>query len=340
MLALQPVDPTEVPRIPGDYVLQWEAPAECPTADEVRALVREHHGPTVPGAAAAEVDARIVAEESGYALTLTTRFGGDTHVREMHASACVDLAEGTAIVIAVALEEGVEIAMAQAEPEAEAPIVPPAVVDPLPDPTRESVTTPLPLAPSIRARSRVRRPEAALRIAGGGEIGALGVITGAVQLGVGVVWPRARADVHGIYLAPRARIDDTTGSRATFQGGAVGARGCWVPPVRAVEIPVCGGFEAGTIRVGAPFALQPVRHTPWAGPLVGVAVLRAFGPVRLVLAVDATVRVVGSRFRIDGRFTFDQLPVSVRWLLGLEFRLGSRKTHTRAKTPATADTTG
>lgn len=336
VLLSQPVEPTDAPRIPGDYVLRWEAPAECPTADEVRAMVLARHGATTPGGEAAEIDAVVTGSaRGGYALQLSTRFGGDTHVRKMQAPACIDLADGTAIVIAVALAHGVELAMTPSP--AEVPLVPPVEdppPEPSPDPSKDSPEEPTrevayvmpPLARQVPEPPRRRPPRAALRIAGGGEIGALGAVTAAAQLGIAAVWPRARAEVHGIYLVPRTRIDAATNARATFQGGAVSARGCWVPPVRAVEIPLCGGFEAGTIRVATPFAAQAVRHTPWAGPLVGVGVLRDVGPVRLVLAVDAAVRVVGSRFRIDGRWTFTQLPVSVRWLLGLEFRLGQEKT--------------
>lgn len=331
-----PTDPTAA--IPEDYVLRWAAPNGCPTADDVRALVLSRHGPTTPGAVAAEIDGVVTGtQEHGFALVLTTRFAGDTHVRRMRASACAELGESTAIVIAVALDEGLDVAMADPVPEHEHE--PEPVDEPAPAPVPVAEPAPSTASTPTRTPTPPRRPDGALRISGGGEIGALGVIAGALQLGTAVVWPRARAELHGIYLAPRVRVDAPSDSRATFQGGAVAARGCWVPPSRAVEIPLCAGVEAGTIRVDAPFAAPAVRHTRWAGALVGVAVLRAVGPVKLVLAVDAVARVAGSRFRIDDRLTFAQLPVSVRWLLGVEFRLARGKTAGRQKSPPDVDTT-
>lgn len=344
MLLVQPADP-EAPRIPDDYVLRWIAPDECPTADEVHAMVLARHGARTIGAEPAHVDAEVTSSAGdGYTMRMTTRFDGETHTRVLRAPACRDVAESTALVIAVALEQGVEIAMTPApdEPPPDAATqVPEPISDPAPDRPREPAPQPTPspapsdVAPPTDAPTprppRARAVDGAVRIAGGGEIGALGVITGAVDLGVAAVWPRARIELHGTYLTPRTRVDGATDSRATFQGGAVAARGCWVPPVRAVEIPLCGGVEAGAIRVATPFTSPALRHTRWGGPIVGLAVLRAIGPVRLLLAVDATVRVLGSRFRIDGRSAFRQLPVSTRWLVGLEFRLGREKSSARGK---------
>lgn len=353
--------PADEPSIPSEYALQWRAPIGCPDAEEIRRRVARHHGAQSPGGPAARVDGEVQGDaHAGYVLRLTTEFEGQTHARRMHAPSCDELAEGTAIVIAVALRQGLALAMQPSE--GPAPTVVPPMVPPIVPPSRglepsrvfeapRAIEDAPPRASSTMDASRVvaprvvaprrPRPHAVLQLAGLVEAGALGAVTGGVQLGVVAAWPTARVSISGTWLAARRRRDGPTGLSATFEGGTVAARGCWAPTVRALVLPLCGGIEAGTVRVDASFARPATQHTPWAGPLASVAVVWRLGAVQPWIGVEGTVRAVGTRFRVRGRDGLGQWPASVRALVGLEVPLGREgKPTAGAKRSATPDTAG
>ncbi len=354
--------PADEPPIPSDYTLQWRAPVGCPDAEEIRHRVARYHGTQSPGGGVARIDGEVLGDpHGGYALQLTTEFDAQTHTRRMHAPSCDELAEGTAIVIAVALREGLAVAMQPSDgpaPTVEPPIVPtPQRAEPSRVPAGPRVArgapprvpqdaapiepAPIDPMPIVAARRARPRPHALLHIAGLAEAGALGAVTGGVQLGVSAAWPTARVSISGTWLAARRRRDGPTGLSATFEGGTVAARGCWTPTIRALVLPLCGGIEAGTVRVDASFARPTTQHTPWAGPLASAAVVWRLGAVRPWIGLEGTVRAVGTRFRVRGRDGLGQWPASARALVGLEVPLGrGRKSTAGAKRSATPDTAG
>ncbi|HWB75297.1 MAG TPA: hypothetical protein VG755_10080 [Nannocystaceae bacterium] len=326
------------PPVPADYELQWHAPAECPAVDALRMRIAALRGDERGGDGVAIVNGEVVHDDDGFALVLTTTFAERTHVRTMSAPSCDELAESTAIVVAVALRNGVEAAMTEPTPTPAAP-APAAAATSEHEPVAPTIVD----APPPTPAPTLRRPppgDPFARIEGLGEIGALGVITGGARLTLGLDWRRARAELYGLYLAPRRRgLPDKRGG--LFQAGAIGARGCWVARRNALELPLCAGFEAGTVRVdNRKISPRKTLHTTWAGPLVGIGVAYTVGPVRLWLGAEMVVRVAGSRFRIDGQVAFRQLPVSLRWSLGLEIPLGRRNDRRGRKNPAIADTGG
>ncbi len=330
-----PADPV-VPALPspGDYALVWHAPTECPDAAAIRARVLELRPDAASGADVAEIDGTVTGNATdGYELVLTTRFAEREHERRMSTHACDELGESTAIVIAVALREGLDAAMATVPTEPE--VVPEAAVATEPHDTLAAAPPEPTLAPV--QRSARPRPEPRLRIAGLGEIGMLGAVTGGVELGLGLAWPHARVELGGRYLAPRVRTDPEARVDASFQGGTASARGCWVPTLRRLELPLCGSFELGAVRVAPSFASRRVHTEPWGGPGVGLALARPIGPVRIWFGADLVVRVVGSTFRIENRPVFAQLPVSFRWLLGVEFRLSRDPSRKRPAVPDTQE---
>ena len=323
------------PPVPADYELRWNAPAECPAVEAIRTRIAALRGEHVGGEGIAIVSADVSQRNDGFAIVLTTTFAERTHVRTMSAPSCDELAESTALVVAVALRNGVEAAMAEPTPPA------PAAV---PTPAHEPAPPTIVEAPPPEPTPTLRRPppgDPLARIEGLGEIGALGVITGGARLTLGLGWRRARAELYGLYLAPRRRELPDDGRGGLFQAGAIGARGCWVARRRALELPLCAGFEAGTVRVDNRKILpRKTLHTTWAGPLVGIGVAYTVGRVRLWLGAEMVVRVAGSEFRIDEQVVFHQLPVSLRWSLGVEIPLGRRNDRGARKNRAIADTGG
>jgi hypothetical protein len=335
VVAVAPASPAlPPPPIPADYELRWTAPPQCPGVDSIRARIEALRGAPTRGEGTAIVVGEVTVTREGYALALTTSFAERTHVRRIDASACADLGESTAIVVAVALRRGLEVAMSPGEPEpqtrrdAVSPSIADAQIDVI---AADSLASPSPQVFSPDPRAQRARPEPLVRLEGLAEIGVLGVVTGGPRLTLGLGWQRARAELYGLWLAPRVRQDgDDRGAR--FQAGAVGIRGCWVGRVRTLALPVCGGFEAGTVRVDTR-SIVPAKHvhTPWVGPSLGVALAAAVGPVRVWVGIDAVVRVVGSRFRLDGEVAFTQWPVSPRASLGLEIPLRKRNRPARRR---------
>jgi hypothetical protein len=314
---------------PLELELVWHAPAECPSAAAIEARIRA----LLPGDPAGEgvlaVQGDVTTTPEGVLLVLVSTFRGQSEHRELRARDCAELGEATAVLIAVALEP----ARAQAirESTGAKPAEPAAPADaprtgafetPIAgdldatktDVARESDAAPVP-------RRRARGPFGwALRLAGGLEAGAVPPPTGAVQAAAILEWPRARLEVHGVWLVPRTKLDGQ-GRGATYQLGAAGVRGCGRLFARAVEFPLCLGAEAGVVRARTQ-GLVPskVEHGPWVGALASVGVARAWGPVGVWSAAEALGRVVGSEFKIGEVRALGQFPVSVRLLVGIEVR--------------------
>lgn len=363
-VARAPPSPDE-PMIPSDFALQWRAPDGCPDAEEIRRRVTRYYGARASGGSAARIEGEVVGDDAGgYALALRTEFEGQAHAREMHAPTCDALAEGTAIVIVVALRHGLSRAMEPgdgAPPRALPPVVPtpevapadPAAglaapaepIAPPADPTmsREfawpSAVLSAPQPPTDRLGPRAAAT-GLLQVAGAVEAGALGAVTGGLQLGVAIAWPRVRAAISGVWLAARRRRDDASRLLARFEGGAVAVRGCWTPTAWRLVLPLCGGFEAGVVRIDADFARPSTLYTPWAGPLLGFSVAWREGSMRPWIGVEAVARAVGTRFRVQRRDGFAQWPASVRAVIGVEVAFGREKSTTRAKNPGAPDIAG
>jgi hypothetical protein len=334
---------------PADYTLEWRAPPLCPSAVEVHSRIAalRHAAPGGAGAVRiiGEVERRATTDGGHYVLMLATDFAGRHDRRRVTAKACDALVESTAIVVATALDLGVVAAMATLVDE-------PPTPTPEPAPTAARGPAPIPpdeldvageddataaIAPPPRARAL--RPAASLRGALVGELGILGRATGGVAVGVGAAWRRASLELTGMYLAPRVRRDPA-GRGGRFDAGVVNLRGCALPRVGRLELPLCGGFELGDVRVDTR-GLPPRRlHALTGGPLVAVGVAGTWGRFRLSFGLETLVRVLGASWRLDRAVAFEQLVVSARAVLGAEVRLGAgpgRKSSAARKKPASVD---
>jgi hypothetical protein len=320
----QPVVPA--PPDPLELELVWHAPADCPSAAEIEARIRA----LLPGDPAGEgvlaVQGAVTTTADGVALVLVSTFRGQTEHRELQARDCSELGEATAVLLAVALEPGrAQEIRSTTTIEPTPPTIPSPRVGAIETPVAASEDAP---GPSIAARTDAaprRRPRArapfgwALRLAGGIEAGAVPPPTGALQGAAVLEWPRARLEMHGVWLVPREKRD-RQGRGATYQLGAAGLRGCGRLFVRAVEFPLCVGAEAGVVRARTRGLPDRVEHAPWIGALASVGVARAWGPIGIWSAAEAVGRVVGAEFKIGEDTALGQFPVTVRVLVGIEAR--------------------
>ncbi|MFO0636657.1 MAG: hypothetical protein U0168_27815 [Nannocystaceae bacterium] len=163
-----------------------------------------------------------------------------------------------------------------------------------------------------------------LRAALLGEWGFLPGPSGGATLAIGAVWPRIRAELEGLWVAPRS-TRQLDGRSARVQLAGASARVCYRIAVRRVELPACAGLEVAA-AIATPRGTRAGDRIvgPSLGPKLGLGIARHFGRVGVIAAVEAVGRGYGTELRVDGTLLFQQFPVSGRLWLGLELLLPAR----------------
>ncbi|MCR9160791.1 MAG: hypothetical protein ACE37F_03850 [Nannocystaceae bacterium] len=273
LLSVAPAQPT------------WSAPAGCPSQreveQEVEALLLE------PSKRPLEYAGKIDVVPAGYRLQLDV--GATSRVIE--AVDCRRLGTAAALIIAVehdpiAVAVAVEPVVQEPEPERPwpepppEPKPPPAAVAPRPDPAPEPPPTRRPFHGTVRAGvgvelGNVPRPGALFLLAGG------------------VGGPRWRVELGGTASLPRdVPVEDrrSFGARATLLAGH--ARGCWLPGGERVQVPLCGGLEAGGLwaRGYGPGVSPSARTQLWMAALASAG-LNYWVSSRFGIMADAELDV-------------------------------------------------
>lgn len=312
--------------------LKWEAPPECPSEAEVQRRAADL-------LAASDVDvetptiaasARVDATADGYALELHIVGGDAAGERRIAAHDCGELAQATALIVAIAIDPsaGSPFAPAPDPPSAAPDPVPPvATISRAPDPGR---------APNEHdARSADRSSGARVRFALRGGVGidvALWRPIGASALvGAGVIGRNFRVDLLGRYAAPTTASTAGDAIRASAQQWSIGVAGCWSPHFEAVpklDLPLCGGAEAGAMHArGSGSALHGRRNrAPWIAVSAGPGFAWAFDSrVAVWVSAEAVVLIAGPRFVTDrGTVVIDPHRAGFRALAGVEVRFGAK----------------
>jgi hypothetical protein len=316
---------------PAEGALAWDAPAGCPTAEQVEAaierLLTADASPRMPARAT------IVAREEAYELTVTV--SGETRV--VKAATCDPLGSVAALVIAVA-HDPISVAAAIGDQAGETQpsnrendtgrastriTLPspsePAMEPPPPRPARDAGAGKRP----SREKARVRVAVAPSLAVGGGVLPGAGVGFGLGLAAFGRRWWRVQLE--GSAWLPRrapARDDPSVGADLWAAGGSL--RGCGVPRVAAVEFPLCAGAELDAwIARGRGLLASTDRQTQlYAAAIVGAGV---HVQIRRWLALGARAELLASMRRpavhIDGvGFVFRAHPVAARLVLGPEIR--------------------
>ncbi len=344
-----PSPPTDaqLDRSPLDINVMWEAPTPCPTAAAFLDKVETLTGRALrfDADALATIEGQVQRGPDGdYHLELTTRIGEQREARSLHAPTCDAVVDASALVVALALEphtsDGPSTAVQREttieDPDAEVPALPPTSavaaesVDhrPLPpsvpaDPRDASTPTAPPRAAIERAR--VVRPHAVLVLAEGAAALAQTTTLAAGVAGA-VGWQRGRARIDlGARHWFRTRTTSDPGVRLSLTSGAL--RGCFVPAWGRVELPVCGGLEAGGMRArGRGTGVTPFAGTAaWFAMLAGMDVVVGLTPW-LGVRARAEIAVAPSRptFHVRAaevdRRVYLAAPVNARLGLGLRAR--------------------
>ncbi len=299
----------------GGIELRWIAPGECPKAADVRARLQLLLGDREPSAPFVRLDATVTRGDGTLTLEMRTETPSGTSSHTLSSPDCRALADGAALVAAVA-----------ADPLAVDRALAPADDAPPPLPPDEVTVTVAPGQPKPpRPRGRLRLARFALRADGVLEQGTTPRLGLGPIITVGLIGPRWRAELGTVVLAGRPHFtDDTETTGATFGRWGLRARGCGVPVVRIVEFPLCAGFEGGQITA------RPLGDTSGGG-----AQRRGFGlfslgggiglsprPFIAILAgVDGLVALTQPRFDVAGVALHQPSRVGVRATLGLELRV-------------------
>jgi len=122
----------------GAFSLSWQAPAGCPSRDELRAQVARLLGGTIRVPHGGDIRARAVVEHGqNWSLAIETESSGRPGQRAIEAASCQDLADATALIIALMIDpDAVAAHAAQPKP---IPAPPPPDSRPAPSPKRRSV---------------------------------------------------------------------------------------------------------------------------------------------------------------------------------------------------------
>lgn len=300
---------------PEPLDLRWEAPAGCPGADEARARVTRFLG-RAPGLAGdPRVHARVqISEREGlYVAELDLASDDGSGQRRFEAERCEVVADAAAYMVAAMIDPSVEPPELQSEPT----------------PTR----SPAPVASSPASRAEPRaaaRPRPRARIGGGLRLapaisaGPLPSIAAGLVGGAALLLPRLRIELLATHWFARpARVDarPEVGGDVRLTTGAV--RVCPLVLLRPLEIPVCGGFEVGSMHGRGIGLTEPATtRLPWAAFTGGLGLV--WMPSRFVGAfLDASLVVPVSRpvFVAEGvGKVFQPAPVAFAGMLGVEAR--------------------
>ena len=301
----------------GPYILEWDAPADCPTAADVREAIDRTLPDTVADASIIVARARVAAAASQWRLELELDDRGRAGTRVLEASSCLELANAAALIVAIAVDPDVllhgsapEVRELESEAEAIDSLVPaPDARQPSP---RESVAETAregpdetdavasESSPPAEGSSKSRLSFGARALAGA-SVGILPNATASLELAFALSGTGWRAEIGAAYWTPTtadSRIADVGGR---FQLGAAVLRGCGVPSVRRLGFPLCLALDLGGVHgrgVGELDARRAVA--PWVALRPGAALRWAVLP-RLALWVggDVVVPLTQVRFHTD-----------------------------------------
>ena len=207
----------------GAPSLDWDAPSECPTAQEVLASFARMHA---DGARDSRFDAvaRVTREDDAYVLRMSLHARDGASEVRYSARQCDTLADVAALELALTTDA-------------------PAIVASLESPKREPAA---------------RSPAVVASVAGGATAGALPGVAGGARVAVALDTAGVRLALNLRYFAPESAsyggVPGGPGGR--FDRASSALRACSSPGSRRLGVGACAGFEGGFVHA-AGFGLEP-----------------------------------------------------------------------------------
>jgi hypothetical protein len=272
----------------GALTLSWQAPAGCPSRDEVSAEIARLLGGSIRVAQGGDIKARaVVAHGQTWALTIETELAGRPGRRSIEAASCPDLADATALIVALMIDPDAVAAHAtQPRPVA---ATPPA--EPAPPPQQEG-------------------PRAVQYLVGlhaAGSQGTLPSIDVGLGGGIGLAGRLWRVELRGTYglrrdqkamAAPPAR----EGSYGQFNFTAAALAGCFNLGREGLAFGPCADAEVGVVSAkGVGVDQSFPADTTWLALGAGVYAAVSLGPhLSLPLHLDVLAPLRRSEFVFKG----------------------------------------
>ncbi len=289
----------------GSFTLDWRAPAECPDGKTVEREVSRLLG-GAPAAVPIAAVAEVTHEEARWRVQLRTQSAENTGDRAIESDTCRELADATALVLAMAIDPA-RVAATRASPVIVVPpdagidastsviVVPPSTPATAP-PTRAATEPPsAPPGPPPPRKTFAIGPYVL------GDIGTLP--NPGVGPALAFAWtPGAlRLQLTGLFFPSNtARLPFSRGG--TFELFGADAGGCYEFLFGVFEAGPCLGVELGALK-GTGFGIN--KQTPalafWAAPSVGAAFAWRIGSsFALRLELDALFPLQRPEFVLDG----------------------------------------
>ena len=285
------------------FAFTWTVPAECPAREVVIADIAAMSDPDADMAGVA-VRATITGSPGDLRLELHVQTtSGELH-RDLSARTCETLARATALHVALAAAQRVEVSTP-----------PPAA---------------RPHAPVIATRSRARpQLRGAVAMAGGVGYGALRTVTAELSLSASLLHPRFRIELSVAQVLPRKLPLAAPSSVAAMAHITYAtARACPRFGPAKLDVLPCAGIEAGAIRVQGHGVYEniPVR-APWLAIPIGLALAYVPHPsIAIVGRAELVVPALRPAFAVDGIGTVMRIaPAHGRFGLGLELRFPRKR---------------
>jgi hypothetical protein len=307
---------------PAEESLVWEAPpgSACPSAREVHdRLARLLGGEASP----VRAQARAQAHASGWRVELVLHWQGHRDARTIVADRCETLADATVLMVAATADPVVALHYVHVAPPPEPH---PIAVVPVPVRPRVAASPPSAFGPG-RTRPRARDRGLAIGVLGLLDLGALPRLAAGWGASVGWRWPRARLFAEGSYLPAQSVPSAAPNARqGRVQLGTARAGGCARLWLRAVELPLCGGVEAGSTRAtGFGVRADLEASDPWLAVFAhGSLAIPLMPRLAVVGRVEVAVPLVFSEYVFADERLYRARAVVVRGGLGLEFRWGQQ----------------
>jgi hypothetical protein len=272
--------------------VQWEAPAECPDANSVKARAERLLGRRLTDLQNRDIRARGVVrrnEAGNWELQAMLAVGEQVENETLVAKRCASLGDAMALKLALAIDPLAVVDAVQEPPESQPKVTPPRARDQVPRHTDTGKVA--------------TRPRLGLRLVGAVGLGPLPGVTPGAGLFLSLQLPVFRLELGGqAHWSGVARYDSpappNVGADLNLFFGA--ARGCVTPGSGRWIFPICGGLELGLMR-GVGFGVPATKTTSgvWGGVAIGPAVqLRLFSHLSLWVEADASLTLLKPEFHV------------------------------------------
>ena len=292
----------------GALTFSWQVPSDCPSRDQVRAEIARLLGGEIRVPKGGDIKAvAVVAQGQTWSLAIETELAGRPGRRSIEAASCQDLADATALIIALMIDPDAVAAHAK-QPR---PALPP-----------------LPAKSDSASQKEPRSVAYLLGIHAAGSYGTLPSVDAGLGGGIGLAGRRWRAELRGTYglrrdqkawpAAPPAPAD----AHGQFNFTAAALAGCFNLGREGPAFGPCADAEIGVVSAkGVGVSVPLPAHTLWLALGAGAYAAIPLGPhlsLPLHLDVLAPLRRSEFVFRYVPTRVFQAPVVGARLSAGIE----------------------